>query len=361
MTKTRKPMKSISFLGLMAVAGAALYGQPTTGAQYWSSTPPNCSRLDGSVNLGGPVAITNAAGTTVGYSCFVAGTFLWLAAGGTWGTSIRVSAPTSGAIGVDYTFYDQSGNSLSLDTSTGTSLFPASGSDVNFALNANQPSEVRLLGAPSEAPHYGTTQTGSVYAIFYCPDAFTCETVLPQLLYSFVPIQPWSLSVPISWNFFYSPVQPQGAFSQWSVTGVNDGTHFVSLVIYNQDTVATSYTVRVYDSGGNLAGTGTTPSLAPVTQVSDGSFLNAGTYGALLSQIITTPLPSGVIKILVDGGSSYSAVAALQFSGPSATSLQVAYDSSPSTSSAATSTMRANMKNQRVSSTPKRVFQTLPR
>ncbi|MBZ5678108.1 MAG: hypothetical protein LAP61_28005 [Acidobacteriia bacterium] len=350
-------MRSISFLGLLALAGAALHGQPTTGAQYWSTTPPDCSALQEN-----PVVITNSAGTTIGYSCYVTGTFVWLAAGGTWGTSIRVSAPASGAIGVDYSFYDPTGNNLSLDTSTGASLFPASGSDVNFALNANQPSEVRLLGAPSEATqHYPTTQTGSVYAIIYCPNAMTCETVLPQLLYSFLPIQPWSLSVPISWDFFYSPVQPQGAWPQWSATGINDATHFVSLVIYNQDTLATSYTVRVYDSAGNLAGTGTTPSVAPLPVFSDGSFGEGGTYGALLSKIVTTPLPSGVIKVLVDGGSNYSAVAALQFSGPSATSLQVAYDSAPSTSSATTSTMRANVKHQRVSSTPKRVFQTLPR
>jgi len=368
MTKMSKPMKSISLLGLMALASAALYGQPTTGAQYWSTTAPDCSALQET-----PVAITNASGATIGYSCYVAGTFVWLAAGGTWGTSIRVSAPATGAIGVDYSFYDPSGKNLSLDTSTGASLFPVSGNDVNFALNANQPSEVRLLGAPSEATqHYPTTQTGSVYAIIYCPNAFTCETALPQLLYSFLPIQPWSLSVPISWDFFYSQVQPQGAWPQWSATGINDATHFVSLVIYNQDTVATSYTVKVYDSTGNLAGTGTTPSVPPLPVFSDGSFGEGGTYGALLfcsgtivppaCIVKSSPQPSGVIKVLVDGGSNYSAVAALQFSGPSATSLQVAYDSTTSTSTLATSSsLKSAVKQQRVSATPKRVFQTLPR
>jgi hypothetical protein len=355
-------MKSLRFpefrvLGLIALSVAVLHGQPTTGAQYWSTAVPDCSALQENA-----VAITNSSGATIGYSCYVAGTFVWLAAGGTWGTSIRVAAPASGAVGVDYSFYDPSGNNLSLDTSTAASLFPASGNDVNFALNANQPSEVRLLGAPSEAPqHYATTQTGSVYAIFYCPDAFTCQTVLPQLLYSFLPIQPWSLSVPISWDYFYSPVQPQGAWPQWSATGVNDATHFVSLVIYNQDTLATSYTVKVYDSAGNLAGTGTTPSVPPLPVFSDGSFGQGGTYGALLSSIITTPLPTGVFKVLVDGGSNYSAVAALQFSGPSATSLEIAYDSASTTTSLATSTFRANIKHQRISSSPKRVFQTLPR
>ena len=245
MTKT---VKSISFLGLMALAGAALYGQPTNGAQYWSTTVPDCSAL----NQEAAVAITNASGATIGYSCYVTGTFVWLAAGGTWGTSIRMSAPASGAVGVDYSFYDKGGNNLSLDTS-GATL--ASGNDVNFSLNANQPSEVHLLGAPSEAPGYGTTQTGSVYAIFYCPDAVTCITVLPQLLYSNSdPRFPWSLSVPISWDYFYSPVQPQGAWPQWSATGVNDATHFLSLVIYNQDLVATIYTVRVYDSEGSWRG-----------------------------------------------------------------------------------------------------------
>jgi len=349
-------MKSLQFLGLVAVVAVTLHGQ-----QYWSATVPSCASFDGSVSLDGPIAITDSSGATLGYSCSVSGTFLWLAAGGTWGTSIRVAAPSAGTVGVDYLFYDSGGNNLTLDSTSGTGLFPASGNEVNFALNANQASEVRLLGATSEAPHYNTTQTGSVRATFYCPDATTCETVLPQLVYSFTPIKPWSLSVPISWDFFFSPIQPQGAWPQWSATGVNDATHFVSLVIYNQDTAATSYTVRVYDSSGSLVGTGTTPSIPPVPVHSDGTFGEGGTYGALLSQVITTPLPTGVFKVLIDGGSNYSAVAVLQFNGDSATSLQVAYDSAPNTSSAALTTMRSSARPTRVPPRPRRVFAGLPK
>ena len=349
-------MKWLQFVGLTALVAAALHAQ-----QYWSPTVPSCASLDGSVNLGGPVTITDSKGATLGYSCSVSGTFLWLAAGGTWGTSIRVAAPTSGAIGVDYFFYDTGGNTLTLDSTSGAGLFPTSGSEVYFALNPNQASEVRLLGATSEAPHYNTTQTGSMHATFYCPDATTCETVLPQLLYSFTPIKPWSLSVPISWDYFYSPIQPQGAWPQWSATGVNDATHFVSLVIYNQDTAATTYTVRVYDSTGALAGTGITPSIPPVPVMSDGSYGEGGTYGALLSQVVSTPLPSGVFKVLVGGGSNYSSVAVLQFNGDSATTLQVAYDSAPSATSVATSALQQNVRRARALPRPTQVFEMLPK
>jgi len=354
-------MKSLHFFGLMALAAVALHGQPTNGAQYWSTTVPDCSSLGENA-----VTITNAAGATVGYSCFVSGTFLWLAAGGptpgSWSTEIRVAAPASGAIGVDYTFYDPSGNNLSLDTTiSGGSVFPASGNDVNFALFANQPSDLRLLGATSNAPHYGTTATGSVYAVFYCPDVTTCETVLPQLLYSFLPTQPWSLSVPISWDTFWSPVQAQGAWTQWSATGVNDATHFASFVVYNQDTTATSYAVRVYDGSGNLAGSGTTPSIAPIPVFSDGTVGQGGTYGALLSQVITTgSVPTGVFKVTVDGGTFYSAVSVLQFNGPSAASLQVGYDTASTTTTIATSAVQT-IRRSHVANTPKRVFSTLPR
>ena len=346
-------MKTLQLFGLMTLAVVALQAQPTTGAQYWSTSVPDCSSLGENA-----VTITNAAGTTVGYSCYVSGTFVWLAAGGTWGSSIRVGAPASGAIGVDYSFYDASGKNLNLDARVGTTA--ASGNDVNFALNKNQPSEVRLLGAPGEAPAYGTTQTGSVYAVFYCPDANTCSSVLPQLLYSFIPIKPWSLSVPIAWDYYFSSIQAQGAWSQWSAEGIDDGgTHLVSLVIYNWDTVATIFTVRVYDSSGNLVGTGTTPSIPPVPVLSDGSYGEGGTYGTLLSKLIPTPLPSGIFKVLIDGGSNYSSVAVLQFNGDSATSLQVAYDSAPGGSSTAAASTQMSVKRTRTTAKTRQQFGTL--
>ena len=53
-----------------------------------------------------PIQIMDAVGDhTLGYSCYVSGTFVWLAAGGMWGTTIRVSAPRSRRdIDADYTY-----------------------------------------------------------------------------------------------------------------------------------------------------------------------------------------------------------------------------------------------------------------
>ena len=344
--------KSLHLFGLIAVAAATLHGQPTNGPAYWSpvTSPPDCSSLAGE----SPVAITNSSGTTIGYSCYVSGTFVWLAAGGGWSTSIRVAAPASAAIGVDYTFYDTSGNSLKFDTTFGAGTSTTSGDDVNFALHANQPAEVNLLGAASDAPAYTATSTGSMYAVFYCPDATTCSNVLPQLLYSALPTTPWSLSVPISWD--------TKLWTQWSAQGVDDGnSHRVSLVIYNEDTTATSYTVQVFDSTGSLAGSGTTPSIPPLQALGNGSLGQGGTYGALLSDVISTPLPSGLFKILVNGGSEYSAVEVLQFNGPSATALQVGYDSAPASTSSAASVRARNIRRARVAARPKPVFGEMPR
>jgi hypothetical protein len=79
--------------------------------------------------------------------------------------------------------------------------------------------------------------------------------------------------------------------------------------------------------------------------------------------VISTPLPPGVFKVLVDGGSRYSAVEVLQFDGPSAAALQVAYDSAPRSSSSlfAASARRLNVRSARVASTPKPVFSALER
>ncbi len=295
-------MKSLH-VGLMALAVTAAYGQPTTGAVYWSTVAPDCSSLNNET----PATITNSSGTTIGYSCYVSGAFLWLAAGGVdynpakWGTSIRVAAPASAAIGVDYSFYDKNGNNLSLNTGGSQTV---SSNDVNFALYANQPSEIDLLGATSDGPNYRTTATGSVYAVFYCPDAGTCSNVLPQLIYSALP-------------------------------------------------TANTYTVHVYNSAGTLVGTGTTPSIpgAPNAQ--------GGTYATLLSQIISTPLPRGTLKVLVDGGTLYSAVEVLQIDGSSATTLQVAYDTAPLASATVPSVPRSNVSRSRVESMPRQVFSPL--
>jgi hypothetical protein len=346
-------LKSLHLVGLMALASAALHGQ--SGAVYWSATQPDCSSLNNET----PVAITDASGATIGYSCHLSGTFVWYAAGGVdynpakWGTSIRVAAPASGAIGVDYFFYDTKGSKQSMDT---RGAFTGSSNEVSFALYANQPAEIELLGSTRNAPNYRTTATGSVYATFYCPDARTCSDVLPQLIYSALPSYPWSLSVPIAWD--------HAVWTQWSAQGIDDGVggpHRVSLVIYNEDTTATSYTVRVYDSTGTLVGTGTTPSIPPLENLGNGSYGEAGTYGALLSEVIKTPLPAGIFKILVDGGSLYCAVEVLQVKGSSATALQVAYDSAPASTASAAAVHASNIRRLRVESTPKRVFSELPK
>ena len=170
--------------------------------------------------------------------------FPWLAAGGTWSSSIRVAAPASGAIGVIYGFW-QDAQRISLDTISGSGGVPTSTNVVSFALNANQPSDIRLLGATGSGPQYRTTQTGLVYALFFCPDAATCAAVVPQLLYSFVPIKPWSLSVPIAWDSTFSSFQPPGILPRWAATGIDDATHQISFAICNQSRVDAAFIVRV--------------------------------------------------------------------------------------------------------------------
>lgn len=337
-----------NFFGLIALAITPLRGQPTNGAVYWSTTQPDCSSLNES-----PVAITNAAGTTIGYSCYVSGTFVWLAAGGGWASSIRVSAPASAPIGVDYTFYDPNGNNLSLDTTVNNgSASLASGNEVDFALSADQPAEIELLGATSNGPTYSSTATGSVYAVFYCPDPITCGNVLPQLLYSALPGEPWSLSVPIAFDDY--------VWTQWSAVGINGPGQVVSLVIYNEDTVANTYTVSVFDSTGKLVGSGTTPSIPAGRNLGNGNYGEGGTYGVLLSQVIST-LPQGVFKVLVDGGSYYSAVEVLQINGSSATTLQVAYDSSPGSGATSSALRRSSARRLRVPSSSEPLFRPLPK
>lgn len=357
-------ISTLQMLGLLAIAGSTLHGQPvalpgtqppTTGATYYSTNgKPDCSSLSGEL----PVAIMSGS-AVVGYSCYVSGTFVWLAAGGGWVTSLSVAAPASAAIGVDYSFYDSNGNSLKMDTTPYRSSATTSGTDIGFALSANQPSDINLQGATSTAPGYLSPTTGSVYAVFYCPDAKTCANLTPQLFYISLPPRPGVLSVPIAWDTSLS--------TQWSAQGIDDGeSNRISLVVYNEDTAATSYTVRVYGQDGVLAGTGTTPPIAPLQSLGidqNGYQIlgQGGTYAALLSDVVPTKLPSGVFKILVDGGSKYSAVELLQTSGTSLTALQVGYDSAPGASAGATSTPHTSLRNARVASRLRPVFDALSR
>jgi len=316
-------MKSLNFLGLIALVAATVHGQT-----YYASTPPDCSNAEGSAT------ITDSSGKTLGYSCYDSGTFVWFAAGGparnTWGSSIRVSGPETAAIEADYLFYDVDGNNVNVDTTQGSGTTIASGNEVTVPLYANQPLLVNVLGATSNAPGYDTTQTGSVYATFYCPDAATCSNVNPQLIYSALPSIPWSLSVPIAWD--------SQTWTTWYAEGIDDGgAHRVSFVIYNQGSTATAFKVYVYDSTGKLAGTGATPTIAGFSSTTG----EAGTYGALLSQVVS-PLPSGMFKVVFDGGTAGedSSVEVLQFTGTSATALNVWTDAAPGSSAATDATRR---------------------
>src|ERR1035438_4265182 len=87
-------MKSLHLLGLIALAAAALHGQPTNGPAYWSTTVPDCSSLNETA-----VSIKNSSGAVIGYSCYVSGTFTWLAAGGGWTSAVRAGAPASAPLG----------------------------------------------------------------------------------------------------------------------------------------------------------------------------------------------------------------------------------------------------------------------
>jgi len=323
-------MKSLYFLGLIGLLAAALHAQPpTTGTVWWSTTPIDCSSVD-NVPAGSSYTISLPSGAT-GYYCYVSGTFPWVAAGSGYVSALRVAAPASGAVGVDYSFYDTGGNSQNLDTTLAGGSSPASGNDVNFVLSVNQPAEVDLFGAQGDAPNYSNLKTGSVFAQFYCPNANTCLTVLPQLIYSAPPTI--SLSVPIAWDGL--------EWTQWSAEGIDDGgAHRMSLVIYNQAKVAAIYTVRVYDSTGAQLGIGTTPAIAGYSTVTG----EAGTYGDLLSNIVKTSLPSGILKVLVDGGSNNSTVLMLQGNGRAIATLQVGYDSAPSGGSTSTSALQTSPK-----------------
>jgi len=340
--------KLLQVLGLIALSAAALHSQPTNGPAYWSATMPDCSSLGTSA-----VQITNSSGAVIGYSCYVSGTFIWLATGDGWTSKIRVAAPASAPIGVDYTFYDNNGSNLTLDTRSSGGPSIASGNEVSFALSANQPAEVDLLGATSNAPNYVPLTTGTAYAVFYCPDATTCTDVLPQLIYLQHPTNPWLATVPLAWD--------SSVWTQWSAVGVDDGvTNTVSFVVYNQGTTATSFTVNVYDSKGTLVGSGRTPSIPPLPVLSNGAYGEAGTFGATLRSLIPSGVPSGVLKILIDGGAENSSVQMFQFSGPSLSSMQVAFDSAPSATAAVAAAVRsAQAKRARTVPTQRQVFGAL--
>ena len=297
--------------GWIAMAAATLFGMPPTdGAQWWSTNPSlDCTSIHALI-----YEVPLASGGR-GFACGITGTFVWLAAGGNWTTSLRTAAPASGAIGVQYAFFDHDGNTVSLDTTSGS--VTASGSTVSLVLSANQPAEINLWGSSRDAPRFPTTQTGSVFGIFFCADPAICATVAPQLLYSFSPVKPWLLSVPIAWDSTFALLQPSGLAKRWSAVGIQDATHLISLAIRNQSAASAFYRIRVYDQRGLLAGEAATPVIPA-----------GGVRAALLADLVGNALPSGILKVAVEGDAA-SSVSVLQFNGDSAASLQVAADALP--------------------------------
>lgn len=311
-------LKSLCFLGLLILAAGTLPGQT-----YWSTSPDlDCSGNNAAgANVQGPLQITTPTGGT-GYVCYVSGTFVWYAAGAGWHTAIRVAAPESGAIRADYSFVGIAGNALALDIATnGGTTETQSGSEAAFTLNANQPLEVDLLGRSGAGPGYSNQTGGSVYAMFECPDATTCTYVTPQLLFSALPSDPWSLSVPISWDGLEQ--------DQWSAEGLNDATHLMSFAIYNADSSPGTYTISVYDSNGALVASGTGPVTTPLASLKNGAYGTGGVWAQVLSSAVAPiTLPQGMLKVVISA-STVSDVMVLQFAGPSATTLQVGQDAAP--------------------------------
>ena len=294
-------------VALSAATGFAL--PPTTGAQWWSTDP----NLDCTAYRSLIYEVPLASGG-MGYACGVTGTFVWFAAGGSWGTSIRLAASGSGAVGVQYLFFDEDGNRISLDSVAGGAQ--TSDNSVGFVISANQPSELRLLGASSDAPQHQRTQIVSVFGLFLCSSSAACATVNPQLQYSSMSAPGWSLSVPIAWDSTFSPLQPVGSSTRWSAVGINDATHLISFAIYNQSPAATTYSVRVYDANGSIAA----ESVTPLIFGSGGADGAGATRGFLLTDVIGTALPQGILKVAVEGD-GLSSVLFLQFSGSYGTTL----------------------------------------
>ena len=306
--------RTIVLSGLIVLAATAASGvPPTTGAQWWSTNPNlDCSA---SHSLAYEVSLTLGG---QGYACGVTGTFIWMAAGGNWKSLIRMAAPQSGAVGVQYIFYDQDGKAISLDTISDSAA--ATGNTLGLALNANQASEVQLLGASSDGPHYGKTQTGFVFAIFMCADPATLATVVPQLTYSSAS-NPWLLNVPIAWDASFSFLQPSGLATRWSAAGSLNNTDFLSFAIHNSSPTPATYAVRVYDRTGTLVAQGMTPVIPGGIGV-DGT---GGVRGFLLTDIIGATVPDGIVKVTIEGPGATSAIF-LQFSGESAVSLPATQD-----------------------------------
>ncbi len=259
---------------------------------YWSTTQPNCGSFASRHLDNG------------GYVCEHLGIFPWYASGGAWKSAIRTQAPSSGAIGVVVSYYDTGSNPVALDSFYygGNSFY--SRNVLSFALSANEPVQLDIAGLGIEYPRYNTTASGVALVLIQAPDAKTCSEASAQLLYSALPFYPWSLSIPIAWEDHMT--------NGYSAVGMDDGgAQAVSIVVFNDGQIPGTFMVHVYDGGG----TEISGSPASIT-------LGAGgTVGKLLRDLMPS-LPKGIFRIKVTG-SNYGRLEALQFNGPSATSLSI--------------------------------------
>lgn len=290
------------------LAGLLILGASAANAQiYWSTDPNlNCGSYGG--GNGGPGQLESGPGAG-GYVCGEWGILPWYASGAGWASTIRVSAPTTAPVSISLYFSDVNGDLVSLDFRYHGDTTVYSGTGTAKALYANQPLQVTILGLHSEAPSYGSMASGSVTVDAFCPDPQTCSLIQAQLIYSALPFRPWSLSAPIVWD--------RHKCYGWSSVGVDDGsTNTVSFVITNLDSeqhLPHMYTLDVYDSSGNLYSSGNTR-LVPLY----------GSYGDLVRNVVPK-LPSGPFKLQVVGY-SWMAFEALQFQGPSATTLVASWE-----------------------------------
>jgi hypothetical protein len=288
-------LKSLQIAAFIVMMGSVVQGQT-----YWSASQPNCGPYE---NL--TVQLSSGG---VGYSCGVVGIFPWFTAGAGWTTSIRTAAPASAAIAFMFAYYDKEGNALAVDANyvDGPGVTRGQNSFL-AALNPNEPAQLDLLGLPSEASiNYSKTPAeGSIAAGFLCPDAITCAQATAQLIYSALPSQLWSLSVPIVWNAQLT--------SEWSTWGYDDGKNqIMSFVVTNGSSAAQSYAVHIFDTYGN-----------PLITVNTPVIPSLGAYDQVLDTFLSNRTPNGLIKMTVVGASGYSAFEALQFNSGSATTLVV--------------------------------------
>lgn len=309
-------VKSAYLAGMLVLAGLTANAQT-----YWS---PNSALNCGSYGMdaaGTPQPVTTPAGGT-GYVCFVYGTLPWYDAGGGWASSIRVAAPATAPIAVFLDFADQNAQPSTLDFQYRGDTAILNGTTTGQALLANQPMEVDLIGLHTPASNGSSEAKGPVVLLAYCPDPATCSQVQAQLIYSALPTFKYSLSAPVVFDSL--------TWTAWSSIGIDDGSQDnVSFVIYNlaNDKLAHTYTLKVYDSAGNLHATATTQSVAYL-----------GSYADLVRNVVAN-LPAGVFKLQMVA-SDYAAFEVLQFHSNTGTTLVSAWENIPAGAATAAAVTR---------------------